>query len=103
MKIPKTLKIFGHTWKVKSGKAPSSGGTEGSFSWANKTITLYGSQEDKEETLIHEIMELTLTHLKLRFYPQEQGMEYLFSFGHTGLCNFHIALFQILKDNKLIK
>jgi hypothetical protein len=97
MKIPKTIRIFGHTFKVKLTKEDG-----GDFSWKTKIISVGGKFEEQESIFLHEVMEAILCELHYRFYGQESNMPYQFIFDHEGLCKFHKALYQVLKDNKLI-
>lgn len=90
--------MFGHEWKVIIDKNKAGG----SYSWGDFTIILGDKYGEKESILMHEIMEAVLTDLCYRFYGQEGAMEYIFHFDHTGLTRFHKAVFEILKDNKLI-
>lgn len=100
MKIPKRLKIFGYNWKVRYKKEDEKSG--GSFDWKKKEIVLDTEYGEQESIFIHELMEAILTELHFRFYGQEGNMPYTFHFDHDGLCKFHKAFFQALKDNKII-
>jgi hypothetical protein len=97
MKIPKTIKMFGYTWKIKMTKEAG-----GDFIWKTKTIQIGTKFKEQEAIFLHEIMEAILMELQFRFYGQETNMEYQFHFDHTGFVRFHKAFYQVLKDNKLI-
>lgn len=98
MTIPKTLRLFGYNWKVKVDKTSP----DGSFDWKTKTIKVGDKYGEAESVFLHELIEAILMELHFRFYGQEDSMEYMFHFDHTGLVKFHQALYQALKDNKLI-
>lgn len=97
MKIPKTLRLFGYNWKIVKTKEDG-----GDFTWKTRTINIGTKFNEQEAIFLHEIMEAILMELHYRFYGQEKGQEYIFHFDHTGLCKFHKAFYQALKDNKLI-
>lgn len=98
MKIPKKIRAFGYDWKVVVNEKESGG----SFSWKTKTITTGNKHGEKEAIFLHELMEALMVELGLRFYGQEDSMEYVFHFNHTDFCKFHKAFYTVLKDNKLI-
>lgn len=98
MKIPKKLRFGGYDWKIVFDKKKDGG----SFDWKTHVITLDDSYGEQEAILLHELMEAILVELQFRFYPQEKSMEYQFHFDHSGLVKLHKALYQVLKDNKLI-
>lgn len=98
MRIPKKIRMLGYDWKVFIKKNENSG----SFSWKTKVITIGSRCKEQEAIFLHEIMEAILADLGLRWYGQEDAMEYHFFFNHSDFCKFHKILFQTLKDNKLI-
>jgi hypothetical protein len=95
--IPKSIKMFGYDWKLIIDK---NNNCDCGYNWGDYTIKL--DEKWWQEELIHEICEAILTNLYYRYSPQEGGMEKMFIFNHTGLCQFHKKLYQILKDNNLI-
>lgn len=97
MRIPKTIRIFGHIFKIKKTKEDG-----GSFDWKTHTINVGCKYSEQEAIFLHEVMEAILTELHYRFYGQESNIPYQFHFDHEGLCKFHKVLYTVLKDNKLI-
>ena len=96
MKIPKKLKIFGYEWKIVLDDKDG-----GAYKWETKTIRM--NKQFAGEILIHELLEMIMVNSMYRFYPQENSMEYIFHFDHSGLVRIHKELFKILSDNKLLK
>lgn len=96
MKIPKKIKMFGYDWKVVQDEKNG-----GAYTW--ETFTIRINKKFAEEILLHEILEAIITKLGYRFYGQENSMEYIFHFNHTGLIQIHKEFYQILNDNKLLK
>ena len=91
MKIPKTLKIGGHTVKVVQEKLrgePFNGCWE-----ANKnqiTIDVELAQSQKESVLIHEVLHVLNSTLG-------SGM------GHNFMDSLAEQIYQVLIDNKLLR
>lgn len=101
MKIPKTLKIFGDTWKIKIVGQNKDGNNGSSFSFTKKEIELYKGH--KEIGLLHEILEAILVKNYARFYGQEANMEYMFIMSHTDFARVAEQLAEVLKANNLLK
>jgi hypothetical protein len=99
MKIPKTLKIFGDTWKVKMVGKNKDGNNGSAFSFKKKEIELYKGFPDVG--FMHEILEMIMTKNYARYYGQEGGMEYMFVMSHTDFARVAEQLAEILKENKL--
>ncbi len=102
MTQPKTLKIFGDTWKVTTYKNRNKD-AGGSFSFEKKEIKINDRFKEFENILIHEILEAILLKNFCRFYGQEGSMEYHFFFTHTDFTKVAEMLAQVLKDNNLLK
>jgi hypothetical protein len=98
MKIPKKLKMFGDEWKIIIDNNDGAG-----FNIDVRKIWIGKEEGEKGLSLLHEILETILLKLFYRFYGQEKGMEYQFHFDHTGLTRIVKDLYQVLKDNKLLK
>lgn len=94
MKIPKTLKIGGRTYQIiirNRSKDDGVNAVASANSFFQKIfIDSDFLQEGKESALIHEIMESINGHNDLR-------ME------HQSLQTLSEQLYQVLKDNKLLK
>ena len=99
MKIPKTLKLFGDTWKVKIVGKNKQGNWGSSFSFTTKIIEV--ASRHKETSLIHEILEMLMLKNYARYYGQEDNMEYMFIMSHTDFARVAEQLAEILKENKL--
>lgn len=90
MKIPKKLKIGGHQFTVKEVKDY---GAMGSTETRKNLITICedAPQTQKESTLLHEIFHCINTTF---------GSDMV---SHSLLDSFSEQLYQVLKDNKLLK
>lgn len=90
MKIPKTLKIGGHTYKIKIEKDREN---MGSCDAKSSTIYIDGSMphDQQESTLIHEVFHAINTTF---------GNDTL---THSLLDSFAEQFYQVLSDNKLIR
>lgn len=88
MKIPKSLKIGGHTIKVSVVPLPD--GTDGEFSTATNEIRIADNlaESQAEVTLLHEIMHA----INAQF---DKDLE------HIILESLSQQLYQVLHDNKL--
>jgi Zn-dependent peptidase ImmA (M78 family) len=91
MKIPKQLKIGGHTFKIvleKDNKMLSVGNSCGKFNLETGTIVINGSQVPSGQgaTLFHEIMHVINNEMG------EEKIEFMAQ-----------AIYQVLSDNKLLK
>lgn len=88
MKIPKQLKIGAHTYKVEVTDSGLDLGDYGELDIETNTIKISSKlpQTNKESTLIHEIMHAINTTL-----------------DHELLDSLAEQVYQVLKDNKLLK
>jgi len=91
MKIPNELKIGGHIIKVDMSQKLD--GANGKFEYDENTIYICKTlpQSQKESTLIHEIMH----GLNSTFMDRD--------LGHLLLDSLSEQLYQVLKDNNLLK
>ena len=95
MKIPKTLKIGGHIYKIiiRNKRIKDADTRLGSVDvYANHIfINRDGiqAQSQQESTLLHEIIEAISELNKLKFAEEQ-------------ICILETGLYQVLKDNKLI-
>ena len=89
MKIPKTLKIGGHIVEVEMTDKESRSGTYYGFK-NHITIHKEGHETIQEVSLIHEILEYII------------GMNDI-ELNHTALTTIAEGLYQVLKDNNLLK
>lgn len=94
MKIPKQLKIGGHIYKVILHDRMEKGGSDKlgtSYVYKNRIfLDNKVSPSQLESTLLHEILEV---------------INSLNNIGATEekICQFETGLYQVLKDNKLLK
>lgn len=100
MKIPNTLKIGAFDWKIKEdANVAYEGSINGSTHYGSQTIfiTPESTNQKKEEVLIHESMHAIWwqTGLGKRFKDSQQEEEIIHALAH--------GLYQMLKDNKLLK
>ena len=102
MKIPNKIKMFGYDWKVKVTKDKSKDGG-GDFSWSKKIITINNRWDDGQSILLHEIIEAILVENLLRYYGNEGNQEFKFIFNHTEFTKLIKDIFQVLKENNLLK
>jgi len=91
----KSLKLFGHKWKVTRFKRGST------FNFHTKILNISSGTSDPWEDLIHELCEATLAQLYFR-YEGREGKQ-LFSMDHTEFSQFCDSLTQVLLDNDLLK
>jgi hypothetical protein len=91
MKIPKKLKIGGHIVKIEQGDF------EGDFLGRSDTTENVIKLQDK---MCQSQKEATLLHETLHFLNTTWGDTLL---GHIALNSIGEQLYQVLKDNKLIK
>lgn len=89
MQIPKTIKIGGYTYEVIEDNANLNGrGGSGQHDAMDQKIWIDSTQhqEQKESTLLHEIIEAinSLNNLEL---------------NHQQICALETNLYQVLKDN----
>lgn len=98
MKIPKTIKLLGYNFKVKSVKDLEGG----RFDWERKEIEIGDKYSEKEEAFLHELFEAIMTKRYVRYYNNEKSSEYIFIFDHTQFCRLMHDFHQVLKENKLI-
>ncbi len=95
MKIPKTIKICGHRYKIKLLKDRiKEDGMENPASSFSRTNTIWidlNQAESRIETcLLHEIIEMLNYELELKL-------------EHRTMSELESGLYQVLKDNKLLK
>jgi hypothetical protein len=102
MKIPKKIKMFGYEWKVIIGIDKNKDGG-GLFNWTKKIIKINRRYGDQDIILLHEIIEAILLENLVRYYGNEGNTEYKFIFNHTEFCKIVKDIYQILKDNDLLK
>lgn len=90
MKIPKTIKIGGHLYKIRLEKEIENMGT---CSAKSNTIVIEAnmSQDQQEATLIHEIFHAMNTTF---------GSDVL---SHSLLDSFSEQMYAVLKENNLLK
>ena len=100
MKIPKSLKIGGHVWKITHNKdVTNEGGCFGSTHPLTQRFFLDPeiSQQKQEQTLIHEILHAIWWTNGMRSREElKKEEEYIIDSLSQGL-------YQVLKDNKLLK
>ena len=93
MKIPKKLKIGGQIYRVIERDRNEKDGTDNlatSKPYRNKIwIDNSQPQSQKESTFLHEIIEIINSLYKLEF-------------KESDICTLETALYQVLKDNKLL-
>ena len=93
MKIPQKLKIAGQIYEIIERDRNEKDGTDNlgtSRPYRNKIwIDSSQPQSQKESTFLHEIIEIinSLYRLELK---------------ESGICTLETALYQVLKDNKLL-
>jgi len=93
MNIPDKLKIFGHEYEVVVNDEVKTGNSDyGIFSLKHCKISINSeiAHFQKESTLIHEILEAINAHLRL-------------DLDHKQIFALETGLYQILKDNGLLK
>lgn len=95
MKIPKTLKIGGHTYKVILRSREETDGVEtlGSasiFTYLKIWVDSGQKQSQQESTLLHEIIEVISAINKVGLTEQQ-------------ICILETGLYQVLNDNKMLK
>ena len=94
MKIPKKLKIGGYLYTVEMRERDKNDGSNNpgaSFCRYQKIfIEKNAHKEQQESSLIHEILETIDYHYQLKM-------------DHDKLSVLETALYQVLKDNKLLK
>lgn len=94
MKIPKKLKIGGHIYRVKFRDRHVEDGVDTAGNclctqttiWIDKTA----KQSQQESTFFHEIIEAINGESELKL-------------EHTQICALEFGLYQVLKDNHLLK
>lgn len=101
MKIPKTLKIGGFMWKIHQNQHVSNEGNSfGSTHTRHQNIFIEPSetQQKKEHTLLHEVMHALWwqTGLSSRYKEDKKIEEEVIDAISSGL-------YQVLKDNKMLK
>ena len=100
MKIPKQIKIGGFMFNVKESKQIAIEGN-GYGSTHHTTQTIYidpdSTPQKKEQTFLHEMMHGIWNQVGLnkREYTHKQEEEIIDALSH--------GLYQVLKDNKLLK
>lgn len=101
MRIPKTINMFGHKYKLNiiHDKNRPHGG---SFNWTTREIKINDRYHEVDQILLHEILEATLCENLVRYYGNEGNTEYKFIFNHTEFTKIVTHFYQVLKDNKLI-
>lgn len=95
MKIPKKLRLFGQDFTVSRKKLKDGG----AFSLDKRTMQIPTKQS--EYYLMHELLEAVMTEHDFRFYPGNQGAEYLFVMNHSQMDLVARTLIQIILDNRL--
>jgi len=90
MKIPSSLKIGGHTISIKMGSLDGKLG-ESDYDKGLITIDKNSPQSIQESTLIHEVIHFLNTTLG------DSEM------GHSLIDSLSEQLYQVLKDNNLLK
>lgn len=98
MKIPKTLKIGGHTYQVVvtsnlAERDGNAGATNAMLNLIRLDDTYPVSRQ--EETLLHEVLHAVFHQMGMNEFPElQQRQEYIVNTMANGL-------YQVLKDNKL--
>ena len=89
MKIPKTIKILVHDYKVETIDWVEGTRNDGLFCSSKMTISIDNrlSRSRREETLMHEIVEAINHHLELEF-------------KHPQITALSSALYSVLKEIK---
>jgi len=100
MKIPKELKLFGDTWKVKIVPPRPDGNNGSYFSFKDKLIEI--NKTHREIGLIHELLEILMVKNYARYYGQEGNMEYMFIMSHTDFSRVSEQFAELLKENNLL-
>ena len=93
MRIPKQLKIAGHTYKVEIRNRANDGVRNPASCCTLKHIIWIEQdqcQEEKEACLLHEILEIIDYHFGLKL-------------DHSNIVILEAGMYQVLKDNKLFK
>lgn len=89
MKVPKTIKVFGHTFKIKYTTSEEQRGKGTYDSWYHViNINSDIPENQQAEVLLHEILELLKCELDLRL-------------PHNVLTAISTALFGCIRDNNL--
>lgn len=101
MKIPKTLKIGGHIYKVELSKTRDEKKGDGNwgktlFSKCKIYVDEHLIQSKQEETFLHELLHVAFDQAGINAEFDKEKEESLVN-------RISIALYAILKDNKLIK
>jgi len=101
MKIPKTLRMHGTTFKVvmTHDKNKPHGGA---YNWEKRAVYVNDRYHECESILLHELLESVMTEDLVRYYGNEGNTEYKFMFNHTEFTRIVTHFYQVLKDNKLI-
>jgi len=96
MKIPKSIRINGKTWKVKRK------GEGGYFDFAIYEINVSKNihPNEAESCFLHEIMEIIACESRVRFNGSSDKY-YRFLLTHDDFTKYCDLMFQVLKDNKL--
>ena len=102
MKIPKSIRMFGYTWKIKRNNRSG-----GAVNWEKedkpaREILIGRRYGEQEMVLLHELTESVLIHNLVRYHGNEVNQEFIFNFDHTRFCVIVKDLYQVLKENKLI-
>lgn len=92
MKIPKKINVLGLAYNISEQEDVSSGTALGLCQFAKQQIILEKKQcqEQKEATLIHEILEAINNQLELEL-------------PHKTICSLETGIYQVLKENKLLR
>lgn len=101
MKIPKSLKVGGHTYSVTYSKGNDE--KKGKDSWGltnhehkNIYIDKDVPESQREETFIHEILHCVTHHTKINYEMDDDKEENLVKRIACGL-------YMVLKDNNLLR
>lgn len=92
MRIPRSLRIGGHVFRVVCEDSPLLSADLGQVRVDDNSIYLNTNQarSQQESTLIHEIIEALIMMNKL-------------DVPHSAICILETGLYQVLKDNNLLR
>jgi len=102
VKIPNRLKIGGYTFRVKLTNDPKLDHGGGVY-WKDKIITINDRYNEAEAILMHEILESILVEFNARYYTNDGTKDYRFLFTHSEFIQIAQQLWQVLKENKLLR
>ena len=94
MKIPNKIKILGYDYEVIFRNRGNDDGSDNAGTHSSRSQKIWidsdQSQQQQESTFLHEILEALNYALQLEI-------------THKGICSLEAGLYQVLKDNNLLK